>query len=96
MCYNVCMKSSLPQSVRAVLWSYDTNVLDTTRDKDRIILQTLNHGSEEAIIWLNATYSQQDLVNVVEKSSVGEWSKKSLNFWSLMLQTKPKRIGRFI
>ena len=90
------MQNTLPQSVRAVLWSYNVSALDTTRDKNRIILQTLNHGSEEAIVWLNATYSQQDLANVVEKSSVGEWSKKSLNYWSIMLGTKPKRIGRFI
>lgn len=90
------MITSLPIAVKATLWSYDTEKLDLVRDKNRIILQTLNHGSEETIVWLNATYSQQDLANVVEKSSVGEWSKKSLNFWSLMLQTKPKRIGRFI
>jgi hypothetical protein len=90
------MNKSLPQSVRAVLWSYDTNTLDTMRDKDRIILQTLNHGSEDAIVWLKTTYSKEELSNVLEKSSVGEWSKKSLNFWSLMLHTKPKRIGRFV
>lgn len=90
------MITSLPTAVKSTLWSYDTEKIDLIRDKNRIILQTLNHGSEEAIIWLNATYSQQELAHVVEKSSVGEWSKKSLNFWSLMLQTKPKRIGRFI
>lgn len=89
------MNNTLPQSVRAVLWSYDTNALDTLRDKDRIILQTLNQGSAEAIVWLKATYSKEELTNVLEKSSVGEWSKKSLNFWSLMLHTEPKRVGRF-
>lgn len=89
------MISPLPTAVKASLWSYDTEKLDLVRDKNRIILQTLNHGSEDAIVWLKATYSKEELANVVEKSSVGEWSKKSLNFWSLMLHTEPKRVGRF-
>ncbi len=89
------MENNLPASVRAALWSYDTSKLDLERDKSRIILQTLNHGSAAAVVWLNATYSKQDLIDVVQHSSVGEWTKKSLNFWSLVLNTKPERVGRF-
>ncbi len=89
------MKNTLPASVRATLWSYDTDKLNTERDKSRIILQTLNHGSIEAVAWLQATYSKQDLIDVVRHSSVGEWTKKSLNYWSLILDTKPTRVGRF-
>jgi hypothetical protein len=89
------MKTLLPPSVCASLWSYDTTKLEIERDKSRIILQTLNHGSAEAVAWLTATYTEQDLVDVVQHSSVGEWTKKSLNYWSLILNTKPTRVGRF-
>ena len=88
--------NTMPTAVRTALWSYDTDKLDITRDKNRIILQTLNHGNEEAIHWLQTTYNKQDLVETIRTSSVGEWSKKSLNYWSQVLNIKPERIGRFL
>jgi hypothetical protein len=87
--------SPFPESVRATLWSYDTSKLDLVHDKTRIILQTLNNGSEDAVRWLMRTYTTNDLRDTIRASSEGEWSKKSLNFWSLMLDTTPARTGRF-
>ncbi len=89
------MISPLTTAVKASLWSYDTEKLDLVRDKNRIIKQTLNHGSLDAILWLKANYHQSDLVAVFEGSSTGEWTKKSLNYWSIILDTKPKRTNRF-
>lgn len=89
------MITPFPSAVKTSLWSFDTEKLDLVRDKNRIIKQTLNHGSLEAITWLKANYSQSDLVAVFEGSSEGEWTKKSLNYWSILLGTKPKRTGRF-
>ena len=93
--YNILMISPLTTAVKASLWSYDTEKLDLVRDKNRIIKQTLNHGSLDAILWLKANYHQSDLVAVFEGSSTGEWTKKSLNYWSIILDTKPKRTNRF-
>jgi hypothetical protein len=90
------MENTLPDSVKATLWSYDVEKLDLTRDKSRIILQTLNHGNTEAVTWLKSTYSTNDLTATIEGSTEGEWSKKSLNYWSLIFHTKPKRVGRFL
>jgi hypothetical protein len=89
------MKTVLPPSVVATLWSYDTSNLDIITDKNRIILQVLNHGSADAIAWLKTTYPKDDLVHVLHESSQGEWTKKSLNYWSLLFNTTPKRVGRF-
>lgn len=89
------MVTTLPFAVRSTLWSYDTSKLDLKKDKKRIILQTLNNGSMEAITWLKQTYSTQELQDTIRQSSVGEWSKKSLNYWSLMLDSTPERVGRF-
>jgi hypothetical protein len=89
------MISPLPAAVKASLWSFNTEKLDLLRDKNRIIKQTLNHGSLDAIQWLKANYSPSDIAEAFEESSTGEWTKKSLNYWSLILNTKPKRTGRF-
>ena len=89
------MKIELPRSVQTTLWSYNTNKLDVKRDKERIIQQTLNNGSLEAVEWLKQAYSKEELQDTIRQSSAGEWSKKSLNYWSLMLDSTPERVGRF-
>jgi hypothetical protein len=85
---------SLPRAVKASLWSYDTDALDLERDKERIIFNVLNYGSDEAARWACATYSQKDLVGVIEGSVRSAWSPKSLAFWSAVLRARPKRAVR--
>ena len=90
--YNASM-ADLPQSVRASLWSYDPDKMDLARDKERIILQVLNHGTDEAVRWLFDTYSRSDITATVQHSDQSEWGKKSLNFWSVVLG-HPSSISR--
>ena len=89
------MQTELPQAVKNTLWSYDTSKIDLTVHKNRIIFQVLNNGNLEAVHWLKQTYANNDLVSVLENSAASAWSKKSLNYWSLLLKSKPTRIGRF-
>lgn len=85
-----------PRSVKAVLWSYDTSKLDIDRDKMLIIRQVLNNGTESAVAWARDTYTEQDLAKAIATSSASEWSRKSLNYWSLLLKTHPHRTARFL
>ena len=87
--------TNLPSAVRASLWSYNTATLDPVRDRDRIIFNVLNYGADEAVQWLFQTYPRPDIVNIVKRSSRNEWSKKSLNFWTLILKAEPERETRF-
>lgn len=85
----------IPQSVRATLWSYDTNQIDLMRDKERIITNVLNYGVKEATDWLRATYSTKEIAAIVAHPRPGEWDKKSLNFWSLVFGVSPELRQRF-
>ena len=85
----------LPPEVRASLWSYDTAALDLVRDENRIIFNVLNYGTYEAVRWLFETYSRGDITNTVRCTTRSEWSKKSLNLWSLILNVEPEREFRF-
>ncbi|KKW45840.1 hypothetical protein A3C21_02885 [Candidatus Kaiserbacteria bacterium RIFCSPHIGHO2_02_FULL_59_21] len=86
--------ATVPSAVRASLWSYDIASLDLARDKNRIIFNVLNYGADEAVRWLFKTYSRTDIANVIRRTPRSEWSKKSLNFWSLVLKAKPERESR--
>jgi hypothetical protein len=84
--YNAGM---IPSFVRPFLWSYDIDQLDIMRDKRRIITNILNIGSVSATEWLLQTYSHDDLKSAVMNPLPGEWSKKSLNYWGIILDVKP-------
>ena len=84
----------MPAAVRTSLWSYDPAQLDVEHDRQRIIVSVLNYGSDEAARWVFATYPRQDIADAVVQSDQSEWSKKSLSFWSTVLQTTPASRSR--
>lgn len=93
--YNDDMQGHLPPTVRACLWSYDTDKLDLSRDKQLVIVQVLNHGGIDAVKWLRQTYTTTELVDAVSRSARSEWSPKSLTYWGDVLGTAPERSSRF-
>ena len=89
------MATVIPSAVRGALWYLDPQRLDLERDKERIIANVLNMGTHEAVQWLFATYPREALQKVVEWPKPGEWSRKSLNFWALILGVEPVTTSRF-
>lgn len=85
------MPSLTPQSVKAVLWSYDLNAISVKRDKKIIISQVLNFGSEEAAHWLFKQYPVTTIKKVAATIPLFEWSKRSLSFWKIILSINPKK-----
>ncbi len=86
------MKTSnkkLPSFIKPYLWSYDTDKMDFKEDKRRILTNVLNLGTKEATDWVFKEYNRSDIVEVIKKPLPGEWDKKSLYFWSLVLGVKP-------
>jgi len=86
----------LPKYIRPFLWSYDADRLDKKKDKKIIITNILNFGSQRAAIWLFKTYPENEIRNFVVHPAPGEWSNKSLNYWSLIFGVKPEVKGRKI
>ncbi len=88
---------SLPQEVRACLWSYDTNRIDlsNTDHRQRIIENVLNHGTKSAVDWLLGHFSEKEIADTIVHSTVSSWNKKSLALWSLIFGVLPSRTTRF-
>lgn len=91
------MNTAIPKSVKACLWSYDTNMIDFSlpEHRVRIIQNVLNRGTNEAVSWVRENFSENEIADVIKKSSVSDWSKKSLALWSLLFNVRPVRQGRF-
>ena len=84
----------IPSFIQPFLWSYDVEKLDIERDKKRIITNVLNLGTAQATKWLFGVYGREDIKETVANPLIGEWSKKSLNFWSIIFNIKSVSIGK--
>jgi hypothetical protein len=73
------------------LWSYDIDKLDLEKDKRRIITNVLNLGTKKACDVLFDVYSKEDIKKEIVHPLPGEWNDKSLNYWSIMFNIKPKK-----
>ena len=91
------MINQFPQSVKACLWSYDTNQvdLDVSDDRFKVIFNVLNYGTTEAVDWLLENFSKEEISKVIKETNKKEWNKKSLSLWSLIFDTIPTRESRF-
>lgn len=81
----------LPQFIQPFLWSYDLSKLDKQAHKDIIIKNILDFGDVQSTDWLKQQYTKEDITSTIERSTASSWSKKSLNFWSFIYDTTPKK-----
>lgn len=84
--------NKLPQSVKICLWSYDTSKMSLSSPTDRymIILNVLNHGTENAIRWLLQNFSEKEIKQAIKKSYASAWFKWILKCWSQFYKVSPK------
>ena len=79
----------IPAYIRPFLGSYDIDKLDLRRNRKRIITNVLNWGTSRAANWIFKVYDKKDIKEAIKNPLPGEWNKKSLNFWGLILGVKP-------
>lgn len=58
----------IPKKLQPVLWSTNTDLLDSEKDKYYIIHQILSFGALDEIIWLAHTYAKKTIIDVFMKS----------------------------
>jgi hypothetical protein len=80
----------LPQAVKTVLWSYNTNKIDLQKHSQLIVSQVLNFGTKEATDWLFKYYGKVRVSEIANTIPFGQWDKKSLALWSLNLKFTTK------
>jgi hypothetical protein len=91
------MHQTLPQEVKACLWSYDTDLIDFSDSdhRQRVIHNVLDHGTAAATKWLMETFERQEIAEAIAATSRSAWNKKSIALWSLVFSVEPGRTSRF-
>lgn len=84
---------ALPKFLQPCFPSYNVRNLDRTRDKNLIITQILNYGTEKDLEWLTKNYSKKEVKKVLLKPDKGMWLKEVLVYWQKILDLKiPKSV----
>lgn len=86
------MEQQIPQFIAPYLWSYNLSKIDVQKHKNIIIKNILNYGDTASTNWLKETYSDQEIRDTISRSTRTEWSKKSINLWSLIYNVSPKEM----
>jgi hypothetical protein len=84
-------RMKIPKSLQWLFWSCKIESLDLKRDKDYIISQVLNYGTEKELKWLFKVYSEKEIKKVIKNPRRGVWFKKVLNFWTTIFKIKLKK-----
>ncbi len=81
---------NLPKFLKPFLWSYDFSIIDPEKHKNIIIKNILDFGDKRSTDWLTKNYTNEEIKEVIKKTTKSEWSKKSINLWSLIYKVSPK------
>jgi hypothetical protein len=77
-------ESTLPETFRPILWSYDFSRIDPLKHKKTIIVQALNYGTLAHWRWLIQSYGREGVRDVLTHIPTSEIKPRSLRLASLV------------
>jgi hypothetical protein len=75
--------SSLPDCVVRLLWDVDPATIDPRRDRDYVMERVMSRGTWEAMRWLRATYSSEEIRDFVQRRG-DRLSPRDRAYWSVV------------
>lgn len=64
-------KIKVPSSFQRLFWSVNVKSLDLKKDKEYIITQILNYGTEKELKWLIRIYPEEEIKKVIRNPRRG-------------------------
>ena len=77
----------IAEHLRPFFWETDLSKINIEENKQYIIERILELGDKDAVQWLFSNFSQDEIKKTLKESR--RISKKSLNFWSIILEDQP-------
>jgi len=78
----------LPSSFKPLFWSYHLPLIDPEKDKERVIVNTINYGNWEHWQWLFKHYGVKKIKKIIEEIPASEFRKRALKLIFLLLKIK--------
>lgn len=87
-------KQQLPASFKPLLWWLNWAALDVQRDREDIIVSTLNEGSVDQWRWIRETYGDSKIKAILKTRLVTEFHPESASLTRLVFGIKNLRNAR--
>ena len=78
----------LNKDLKSLFWSYKFSSLNPDRDKQRIVINTINYGNWNQWQWLFKQYGKKEVISVIEKTPATEFRKGALRLASILFSIK--------
>jgi Family of unknown function (DUF6922) len=78
--------STLPEFVARLLWDVDPQAVDPERDRALILERVMSRGSWEAMKWLRARYSRDELADFIARHGASRLSPRDLAYWAAVCE----------
>jgi len=88
MVNKIKQNSKLPEFFSPLLWAYNFSSLDLERDKERIIINTINYGQWKHWQWIVNYYGRENIKQFIENTPISEFRSRALKLVSLLLGIK--------
>ena len=89
-------RERLPELLRPLFWDYGFARLSWERDRDLIIGRILAVGSWDAVQWLRAHVSADELHDWLQRRRGAGLSRKQLRFWQLVLDLPTSQVDAWL
>jgi hypothetical protein len=87
----------LPEFFRDIFWSYNFAALDSARDVQRIVINTINYGASKHWVWIANTYGKPAVAEIIEDSPSSEFRPGALKLACILFGAKtPIHASRFV
>ncbi len=84
----------IPESFRPILWSLKWDNLDINKDKNDIILNTVNEGTLAQWRWIVKTYGKETIREILAKRLATEFHPESRNLARVIFDLPPLSYAR--
>ena len=86
----------LPEFLFPLFWEYDPETIDIVKHAGLIMDRIMERGSWASMLWLQRTYSKDQLVSFLEKRGNRILSSRELNYWALMGGIPPEKRQKWL
>ena len=81
----------IPKELRGLFWDINTDDFDPLEHAEYAISRILELGTEPAVAWMRATFSEQQIKKVIQEDR--RLSPRSANYWALMYEIPTEQVA---
>ena len=81
----------IPHHLRPFFWEVDADNLDPKEYGEYVIGRILELGTEEAVSWMKATFSEEEIKKAIRQDH--RLSPKSATYWALIYEIPSEQVA---